>query len=104
MAPDPDPDADARLLGDPGAALVVVGHTHLQFHRRPARACPCSIRAASGCRSTATSARPTRSWIPMAASTCGACRTSSTRPSAALRALGEPWTALFEERLQRASA
>ncbi len=37
------------------------GHTHLQFRRVRARtASSCSTRAASGCRSTATRARPTR--------------------------------------------
>ena len=101
--PEPDPDADAGLLGDPGAPLVVVGHTHLQFHRPagPAHRVlnPGSVgapfdldpRAAYALLDPDGRVELRRVGYPV------------EEAAGALRALGEPWTALFEDRLRRAS-
>jgi predicted phosphodiesterase len=103
FAPEPDPGADADLLGEPGAPLVVVGHTHVQFHRP----------AGDGVHVL----NPGSVGIPLDGDTRAAYalldpdgRVELRRvpypveeAAGALRALGEPWTALFEERLHRAS-
>jgi len=100
----PDPEADAALLGDPRAPLVVVGHTHEQFHRRAAPGVavlnPGSVglpldgdpRAAYALLDPGGRVELRRVGYPV------------EEAAGALRALGESWTATFEERLARASA
>ena len=104
MAPDPDPEADARLLGDPGAALVVVGHTHLQFHR-PAGAGVSVLNPGSVGMPLDGDVRAAYALLdPDGRVDLRRVPYVVDEAIGALRALGEPWTALFEERLQQASA
>jgi predicted phosphodiesterase len=103
FAPEPDPEADAALLGRPEAPLVVVGHTHVQFHRPAGDGIhvlnPGSVgmpldddpRAAYALLDPDGRVELRRVTYPV------------EEAAGALRALGEPWTALFEERLRRAS-
>ena len=108
LDPQPDPEADARLLGEPGAALVVVGHTHLQFHRAAAGWAGGAVRILN----------PGSVGLPLDGDAGAAYalldpggRVDLRRVPypveeaiGALRALAEPWTAVFEDRLRRAAA
>lgn len=103
FAPEPDPDADPGLLGAPGAALVVVGHTHVQFHR-PAGAGVSVLNAGSVGLPYDGDPRAAYALLdPAGRVELRRVPYPVDEAIGALRALGEPWTATFADRLRRAA-
>ena len=98
-------DDEAELLAGVTAPRLVFGHTHLPFRRiRPARS-SWSTPARSGCRSTATSGRRTRSCTTPAASST--CRVPYDQGAAAARMRsrwpGAGWAETVARRIEQAA-
>jgi diadenosine tetraphosphatase ApaH/serine/threonine PP2A family protein phosphatase len=103
FAPEPDPEADLRLLGRPGVPLVVVGHTHVQFHR-PAGPGVSVLNAGSVGLPYDGDPRAAYALLdPAGRVDLRRVPYAVEEAAGGLRALGEPWTATFADRLERAS-
>lgn len=110
VSPEPDPQADARLLADPGAGglpgapLIVVGHTHLQFLRQAGPALRVLNPGSVGMPFDGDPAAAYALLDPDGRVDLRRVPYPVEEAIGALRALGEPWTETFEGRLRRAAA